>query len=160
RRRRQPAPARAPRSGRDAHRRHDLPAASGVLHGQRRDDCVCRVAAPRGGRDGRAAHPCAGALAARQRRAAGRRRRAGMSDTIFLDALEVQAIIGIQDWEREQKQTVRIDLELPVDARAAALRDEIDATVNYKAVAKRLIAYIEGTRFQLVETLAERCAAL
>jgi len=83
-----------------------------------------------------------------------------MTDTIFLQALEVQAIIGIQDWEREVKQTVRIDLELPVDARRAAERDEIDATINYKAVAKRLIAYVESTRFQLVETLAERIAAL
>jgi len=83
-----------------------------------------------------------------------------VTDTIFLQALEVQAIIGIQDWEREVKQTVRIDLELPVDARRAAERDEIDATVNYKAVAKRLIAYVESTRFQLVETLAERIAEL
>ena len=72
----------------------------------------------------------------------------------------MQAIIGIQDWEREVKQTVRIDLELPVDARRAAERDDIDATVNYKLVAKRLIAYVESTRFQLVETLAERIAAL
>ncbi len=83
-----------------------------------------------------------------------------MSDTIFLDGLEIQAIIGIQDWERETKQTVRVDLELPVDARAAAARDEIDATVNYKSVAKRIIAYTEETRFQLVETLAERIAAI
>ena len=83
-----------------------------------------------------------------------------MTDTIFLDGLEIQTIIGIQDWEREAKQTVRIDLELPADARRAAERDEIDATVNYKAVAKGLIAYVESTRFQLVETLAERIAAL
>jgi dihydroneopterin aldolase len=83
-----------------------------------------------------------------------------VTDTIFLQALEVQTIIGIQDWEREVKQTVRIDLELPVDARRAAERDDIDATVNYKAVAKRLIAYVESTRFQLVETLAERIAEL
>jgi dihydroneopterin aldolase len=83
-----------------------------------------------------------------------------MSDTIFLEGLELQTIIGIQDWERETKQTVRIDLELPVDARAAAARDEIDATVNYKSVAKRIIAYAEETRFQLVETLAERIAEI
>ena len=83
-----------------------------------------------------------------------------MSDTIFLDGLEVQTILGIQDWERETKQTVRIDLELPVDARSAAARDHIDATVNYKSVAKRIIAFAESTRFQLVETLAERIAAI
>jgi dihydroneopterin aldolase len=83
-----------------------------------------------------------------------------MSDTIFLDGLEVRTIIGIQDWERETKQTVRIDLELPVDARSASARDHIDATVNYKSIAKRIIADTESTRFQLVETLAERIAGI
>ena len=83
-----------------------------------------------------------------------------MSDTIFLQGLEVQTIVGIQDWERETKQTVRIDLEWPTDARSAAARDDIEATLNYKSVVKRLVAYVEETRFQLVETLAEKIAAL
>lgn len=83
-----------------------------------------------------------------------------MTDTIFLESLEVQAILGIHDWEREVKQTVRLDLEWPTDARAAAERDDVEATLNYKTVAKRVIAYVESTRFQLAETLAERVAAL
>ena len=83
-----------------------------------------------------------------------------MTDTIFLQSLEVQTIVGIQDWERETRQTVRIDLEWPTDARSAAARDDIDATLNYKTLAKRLVAYVEETRFQLVETLAQKIAEL
>jgi dihydroneopterin aldolase len=83
-----------------------------------------------------------------------------MTDTIFLEGLEIQMILGIQDWEREVRQTVRVDLEMPADARKAAERDHIDATLNYKSVAKRIIAYGESTRFQLVETFAEKVAAL
>ena len=46
------------------------------------------------------------------------------------------------------------------DIRRAAVTDHIDDALNYKAVAKRLIEFINSSHFQLVETLAERCAAL
>jgi dihydroneopterin aldolase len=53
-----------------------------------------------------------------------------------------------------------LDLEMAADIARAAVSDEIDDTLNYKAVAKRLIAFVEESRFQLVETLAERCAEI
>lgn len=81
-------------------------------------------------------------------------------DTIFLSDLRVRAIIGINDWERRTRQTVSVDLLMPADARRAARSDRIEDTLNYKAVAKRLIEYIGESSFQLVETLAERIAAL
>ena len=83
-----------------------------------------------------------------------------MSDKIFLRALEIQTIIGIYDWEREQKQTVSIDLTMPGDIRRAAATDQIDDTLNYKQVAKRIISFTEESSFQLVETLAERIAQI
>jgi 7,8-dihydroneopterin aldolase/epimerase/oxygenase len=79
-------------------------------------------------------------------------------DIIFLRGLEVECIIGFIDWERRVKQTVVIDLELPVDCRAASIRDEVDDTLDYKKVAKRVIAFIEASEFKLVETLAHRLA--
>jgi dihydroneopterin aldolase len=82
------------------------------------------------------------------------------SDTIFLRGLEVECIIGFIDWERRVKQTVVIDLELPVDCRAASIRDEVEDTLDYKKVAKRVIAFVEGSQFKLVETLAHRLALL
>ena len=79
-------------------------------------------------------------------------------DTIFVNDLRVDAVIGIYDWERRIKQTVSFDLELGADIRRAAARDDIADTVNYKAVAKRVLAFVEASEFQLVETLAERVA--
>jgi len=79
-------------------------------------------------------------------------------DKIFLRELTTETVIGIFDWEREVKQTVAIDLEMSADIRRAARSDSIKDTLNYKAVAKRLLAFIQESRFQLVETLAEQIA--
>lgn len=81
-------------------------------------------------------------------------------DIIFLRDLRIETIVGIYDWEREVKQTVILDLEMGADIRAAAASDRIEDTLNYKAVAKRLIQFVGDSRFQLVETLAERCAGI
>jgi 7,8-dihydroneopterin aldolase/epimerase/oxygenase len=82
------------------------------------------------------------------------------TDTIFLRGLAVECIIGFIEWERRLKQTVVIDLELPVDCARAALRDEVADTLDYKKLAKRVIAFVEGSQFKLVETLAQRTALL
>ncbi len=81
-----------------------------------------------------------------------------MNDTIFLRGLEVECIIGFIEWERRVRQTVVIDLELPVDCRAASRIDEVHATLDYKKVAKRVIALVSTSEFKLVETLAHRIA--
>ena len=81
-------------------------------------------------------------------------------DKIFIHALKTETIIGIFDWERQVRQTVLVDLEIQADVRKAALSDSIDDTLNYKRVAKRVLAFVEGSSFHLVETLAERIAML
>ncbi len=81
-------------------------------------------------------------------------------DIIYLSDLRIETIIGIYDWERRVKQTVSIDLEMGTDIARAAASDHIDDTLNYKAVAKRLIQFVENSEFQLVETLAERIAEI
>ena len=81
-------------------------------------------------------------------------------DKIFIHALKTEAIIGIFDWERQGKQTVIIDIEISADIRKAALSDSIGDTLNYKKVAKRVLAFVEGSQFHLVETLAEHVAML
>ena len=81
-------------------------------------------------------------------------------DTIFLNDLRVETVIGIFDWERKVRQTISIDLEMAADIRRAAATDAIEDTLNYKAVAKRLIGFIEASDFGLVETLAERIAEI
>ena len=81
-------------------------------------------------------------------------------DIVFIEDLKVQTVIGIFDWEREIRQTVSIDLEMAFDIRKAAASDQIQDTLDYKAVSKRLIHFIEDSEFQLVESLAERCARI
>jgi dihydroneopterin aldolase len=81
-------------------------------------------------------------------------------DTIFLRGLAIETTIGFLDWERKVKQTVVIDLEIPVDCARAALNDDVAQTVDYKSMAKRVIAFVSSSEFLLVETLAHRTAML
>lgn len=82
------------------------------------------------------------------------------TDIIYLRELRVSAVIGVYEWERRIKQALSIDLEMAADIRKAAAVDGIEATLNYKAVAERVVAFVEDSRFQLIETLAERIASL
>ncbi|MEE9552062.1 MAG: dihydroneopterin aldolase [Gammaproteobacteria bacterium] len=81
-------------------------------------------------------------------------------DIIYLKDLRIETIIGIYDWERRTKQTVILDVEMATDIKKAAQSDDIADTLNYKAVAKRLISFVEESEFELVETLAERVAEI
>ena len=82
------------------------------------------------------------------------------SDIVFIEDLRIDTIIGIYDWEREVKQTIALDIQMAADNTKAAATEDIDDALNYKAVAKRLIAFTEESQFQLVETLAERLAGI
>ena len=79
-------------------------------------------------------------------------------DIIYLRDLRIDTVIGIYDWERRMKQTVIIDLEMGTDIRKAANSDNINDTLNYKDVAKRLISFVGESEFELVETLSEKIA--
>jgi len=81
-------------------------------------------------------------------------------DIIYLSDLRIETIIGIYDWERRVRQVVSLDLEMATDIARAAASDDIEDTLNYKAVAKRLISFVGESEFQLVETLAERITGI
>ena len=81
-------------------------------------------------------------------------------DIVYIRDLKVDTVIGIFDWERRIRQTVSIDLEMACDISRAAASDNIADALDYKAVAKRLIGFIETSEFQLVETMAEKIAAI
>ena len=81
-------------------------------------------------------------------------------DSVLLRGLEVECIVGVHDWERQVKQRVVVDLELPVDCARAAARDDIADTVDYGRVAEAVKAFIGASSFMLVETMAERTAML
>jgi len=81
-------------------------------------------------------------------------------DIIFLHELKVDTVIGIWEWERKIRQTIVIDLDMAADIRKAAASDSVDDTLNYKLVAKRVQQFVGDSRFQLVETLAEKIAGI
>ena len=83
-----------------------------------------------------------------------------MEDRVYVQGLELYCVIGVQPWERQVKQKVRIDLEMEADCRPAGAGDDAALAVDYKAVAKRVQQLVEGSSFQLVEALAERIASV
>lgn len=81
-------------------------------------------------------------------------------DKVFIEALEIECVIGIYDWERKIKQPIVLDIEMDSDNRKPAASDDIADTLDYKAISKRLIQFVGESDFGLVETLAERCCAI
>jgi|TARA_B100002003_G_C14156329_1_gene556807 dihydroneopterin aldolase len=81
-------------------------------------------------------------------------------DIVYIEQLEIETIIGINDWERKVRQKVCIDLEMAFDIRKAGITDNIEDTLNYKLVAKRIIQFVESSQFMLIEALAENIASI
>jgi dihydroneopterin aldolase len=79
-------------------------------------------------------------------------------DIIFLGGLEIETIIGIYDWERVTKQTVVLDIEMAFDIQKAAETDDIQYTLDYKTVSKRIISFVESSQYLLVEKLIAEIA--
>ena len=82
------------------------------------------------------------------------------TDIVYVRDLQVAALIGIYDWERQIRQMINIDLEMGWDNRKAAASDDIKHTLNYKAASKMVVELVKNSEYQLVETLAERIAEL
>jgi len=81
-------------------------------------------------------------------------------DIVFIEGLQIHTVIGIYDWERRVRQPVTLDIEMGFDNTRPAASERIEDALDYKRVSKRLIAFVEASKFQLVETLAERCAQI
>ncbi len=74
---------------------------------------------------------------------------------IRITDLRLRCIIGIFDWEKENKQDVILNIEMEFDATKSAQSDDINDTVDYKKITKEIIAMVEGSQFNLLEKLAE-----
>jgi dihydroneopterin aldolase len=81
-------------------------------------------------------------------------------DIVYIRELRADTVIGVYDWERTVRQTIVLDLELATDNRRAAASDRIGDAVDYAALSARVLAFIEGSEFQLIETMAEQVAAI
>ena len=81
-------------------------------------------------------------------------------DQIFINDLTARGILGINDWEREKPQEIRINLVLFADLSAAGASDALADSVNYRTVAKKALAHAESARRFTVEALAADLARL
>ena len=81
-------------------------------------------------------------------------------DTVFIRQLRADTVIGVYDWERNVRQSVVLDLEMATDNRRAAVSDEIGDALDYAAISARVLSFINGSEFQLIETMAEQVAAI
>lgn len=82
------------------------------------------------------------------------------SDHIIIKDLHLRGIIGINDWEREKPQDILINLILFADLHRAGQSDQIEDTINYRSVAKRIIGHVEEISPYTVEALAEQIAQI
>ena len=81
-------------------------------------------------------------------------------DIIYLHGLKVNCVLGVWEWERQIRQTVTLHLDMGFDLSRAAVSDELEDTLSYKDVAKRVTQFVAQSEFALVEKLADRVAAL
>lgn len=81
-------------------------------------------------------------------------------DQVFIRGLEANTVIGAYDWERGIRQRLVLDLDMAWDIRPAAAGDDLNKALDYAAVSQRVLDYVNASQFELVETLAERLAAL
>ncbi len=81
-------------------------------------------------------------------------------DKIFLNDLKIDTIIGIYDWERQTQQTLSFDLEMDWDICPAAATEDISKTLDYGAIAQRIVTFVKNSEYLLIETLAEELSAM
>ncbi|MCH8115554.1 MAG: dihydroneopterin aldolase [Chloroflexi bacterium] len=81
-------------------------------------------------------------------------------DTIRIEQLELDCLIGINPWERLTKQRITIDITMDVDLSAAGRSDSIRDTVDYRVVAKAVAEEVNSSSYKLVEALAARLAEI
>nr|WP_276583984.1 dihydroneopterin aldolase [Pseudomonas sp. RIT-PI-AD] len=79
---------------------------------------------------------------------------------VFIEGLEVDTLIGAYDWERGIRQCLSLDLRMAWDNRAAAEQDDLERALDYAKLSARIQTFAAEARFLLVETFAERLAAV
>ncbi len=81
-------------------------------------------------------------------------------DRIVIKELLVRCVLGVDDEERREMQDVLITVALHADLRRAGESDRLEDAVDYRRIKKEILAAADGSRYRLVEALAERVASL
>lgn len=79
-------------------------------------------------------------------------------DRIRIDDLRFRCIIGVNDHERHAKQDVSVSLCLHLDLHTPARTDNLDDTLDYKALKDQIRDFVQASDFLLIERLAQGIA--
>ena len=86
--------------------------------------------------------------------------RAKLMDVLFIKNLSAFATIGVHDYERNIKQEVKINMEISFNNKIASATDDITDALDYEAISKRTLQYVEASQHFLIETVAESLSEL
>jgi len=81
-------------------------------------------------------------------------------DKIHITDLLLQCVIGVNDWERTQKQDVLINVALYTNLSRPCQTDRLEDSIDYKEIKKEIIAMVENSSFNLIERLAGEIARI
>jgi D-erythro-7,8-dihydroneopterin triphosphate epimerase len=81
-------------------------------------------------------------------------------DRIVISDLACRCLLGVEDWERRERQEVLVSLSLALDAAPAANSDRIEDALDYAGLKKKVLAEVEASSFHLIEALADRIATI
>ena len=81
-------------------------------------------------------------------------------DKIFISDLLIRGVIGITEKEREQPQDILVNVIIGAETNNAANSDDVEASVNYRTVAKKILSHVESIKRYTVEALAADIAVI
>ena len=81
-----------------------------------------------------------------------------VQDIVFIEALKVDTVIGVYEWEKTIQQTLQFDVEMRTDTSQAAQIDDLSKTVDYAEVAYDIVHLAKENQVELIETVADMVA--
>lgn len=75
---------------------------------------------------------------------------------IRLKNIRLRAIVGVNPWERNDKQAIIVNVEIEFDGDRAATSDDIADTLDYRTISRKIVDLVENSQFYLIETMADR----
>ena len=81
-----------------------------------------------------------------------------LNDTIHIEQLKINCVVGVNEWERKVRRHIIVDLTLETNAAKAAKKDNIEDAIDYITVSERVTRFVQASSYLLIETLAEKIA--
>jgi len=73
---------------------------------------------------------------------------------VCIKNLRLSAILGVYDEERHAEREIIVNVRVEYDPSVAIRTDALEDALDYKQIRNRIVSVVSGTRFRLIETLA------